>query len=673
MSSHRDLSRLLRPRSIALLGGGWAANAARACDAMGFDGDVWPVHPTKTEVAGRKAYPSLSALPHAPDAAFVAVNRDLSVKMMAELSASGAGGAVSFASGFTETGDDDRQAALAAAAGDMPMLGPNCYGVINYLDGALLWPDQHGGKRVERGVAIVSQSSNIAINMSMAARGLPIAYIVCVGNQAQTGLAEIGAALAADKRVTAIGFYIEGVGDAVAFHEMAQAAGKPVVAIKAGRSAASQVATVSHTASLAGSDAASRAFFKRAGVPLLPSVPTFLETLKLLHFGGPLSGRGICTVSCSGGEASLAADAAEVYDLHFPDLTEASKTRIRATLTDLVTISNPLDYHTFIWGDEAKMTACFTAVMETGFDLTMFILDFPRADRCNLDDWASAVAAIKAATNATGKRAAVVTSMAENLPEAIAEDFATAGVTPLYGLDEAMAAAEAAATCAAHCRPARAPTAPHAPTQDAPRLLTEAEGKALLTAHGMVCPLGDVAQVPEQAAEIGARFGAPLALKRLGIAHKTEAGAVALNLAPTEIAARATAMGAGPYLVERMVEGGVVELILGITRDPAYGLTITVGAGGVLAELLQDTVTLLTPVSAQEAQAAILSLRIAPLLTGYRGRPKGDIDAVIAAIVALSDIAVAHAATLEELEVNPLIVTKSGAFAADALIRIRKG
>ena len=131
----KDLSRLLRPRSIAVLGGAWAANAVRATEAMGYDGDVWPVHPKKAEVAGRPAFPSLAALPAAPDAAFVAVNRDASVDVMSELAAMGAGGAVSFASGFTETGDGDRQAALVAAAGGMPMLGPNCYGVINYIGG----------------------------------------------------------------------------------------------------------------------------------------------------------------------------------------------------------------------------------------------------------------------------------------------------------------------------------------------------------------------------------------------------------------------------------------------------------------------------------------------------------------------------------------------------------
>ena len=670
----KDLPRLFRPRHIALLGGGWAANAIRACQAMGYEGQIWPVHPSKPDIAGFPAYPSLSALPEAPDAAFVAVNRDLSINVMGELSAMGAGGAVSFASGFAETDDADKQAALVAAAGDMPMLGPNCYGVINYLDGALLWPDQHGGERVDSGVAIISQSSNIAINMTMAARGLPIAYMACVGNQAQTGLAEIGAALAKDDRVTAIGFYIEGVGDPAAFFEMAQTAGKPIVALKAGQSEASQQATISHTASLAGSDAASQAFFKRAGIPLLDSLPEFLETLKLLHVAGPLSGRGICSVSCSGGEASLTADAAEPRNLHFPALSKDDEVRIKATLNEYVAITNPLDYHTFIWGDQDKLTECFTAVMASNFDLTMFIFDFPRADRCSIDDWGPALAAIKEAARCTGRKAAAVASMPENMPEAAAKDFVAAGIVPLYGINEALAAADAAATCGEDRASARAPATPQTSPADAPppQTLDEAQGKSRLAAAGIATPKGARAETAAEAARIAATLTGPLALKRLGVAHKTEEAAVALNLLAKDIEAAATNMGPGPYLIEEMVQNPIAELILGVTRDPAYGLTLTVGSGGVTAELLKDTVTLLPPINVAEAKEAILSLRLSPLLTGYRGRPKADVDAAAAALVALSVYAESHASALDELDINPLIITSNAAYAADALIRIRE-
>ena len=206
-----DLSRLLRPRSIAVIGGGaWCASVVKQCLKMGFDGPIWPVHPKRAEVSGVPAVPRLEDLPGVPDAVFIGVNRHVTIDAVQLLSASGAGGAVCFASGFreaqTETGDGDTlQTALLAAAGDMPIIGPNCYGFINYLDGALLWPDQHGGQRCDSGVAILTQSSNMAINLTMQARGLPIAYMVTAGNQAQIGLAQIGRGLLADPRVTAFG------------------------------------------------------------------------------------------------------------------------------------------------------------------------------------------------------------------------------------------------------------------------------------------------------------------------------------------------------------------------------------------------------------------------------------------------------------------------------------
>ena len=194
------LDRLLRPRHIAVLGAGWALNVIEQCRKMGFAGPVWPVHPTKAEIGGMKAYASLADLPEAPDATFIGVNRFATIEVVEELRRMGAGGAICFASGWTEAGEAGLQDKLVAAAGDMPILGPNCYGVINYLDGALLWPDQHGGVRVEKGVALVSQSSNIVINLGMQQRGLPVAYVACLGNAAVVGLAELTGALLDDPK-----------------------------------------------------------------------------------------------------------------------------------------------------------------------------------------------------------------------------------------------------------------------------------------------------------------------------------------------------------------------------------------------------------------------------------------------------------------------------------------
>ncbi len=678
-----NLSRLLRPRSIAVFGGGWAANVVEQLLKAGFDGDIWPVHPTKPDIHGVPAYSSLDALPHAPDAAWIGVNRDATIDIIRALSTMGAGGAVCFASGFGETEDGTaRNAALLDAAADMPIIGPNCYGLLNYLDGATLWPDQHGGARVEQGVAILTQSSNIAINLTMQRRGLPIAYAMTAGNQAQIGLADMATALLEDPRVTAIGLHVEGVGDPAAFEVLAAAARKrgiPVIALKVGRSQAAQAATISHTASLAGSDAGSRAFFARLGIPLLASLPELVETLKLLHVHGALAGRDILSMSCSGGEASLVADTAETRNLHFPPYTPAQSKAIAATLNPMVTIANPLDYHTFIWGDEVAMTNTFTAAMAPGdaqgFDLSMLICDFPRTDRCSVESWEPAVAAITAAAIEVGKPTAVVVSLSELLPEDQCMAFIDAGIVPLCGIDEALAAADAAATIGEAWRRPPPPSLLATAITDTPaHTLGEYQSKQRLAPFGIPIPDGAEAQTPQDAADAADRLGYPVAIKITGLAHKTEAGGVRLNLPD-----RATALAAATHLltlgdtilIERMIPGGLVELIVGISRDPVYGPMLTIGAGGVMAELLADTATLLLPTSEAEIAVALATLKVSKLLDGWRGPPPADRGAAIAAILAVARFAEAHATTLEELDINPLIVCEKGACAADALIRIR--
>ncbi|MBL9053743.1 MAG: acetate--CoA ligase family protein, partial [Tabrizicola sp.] len=407
------LDRLLRPKSIAVLGAGWARNVIEQCQKMGFKGPVWPVHPTKGEIGGLKAYASLADLPEAPDATFIGVNRMATVEVVDELRRMGAGGAICFASGWTEAGEPGLQAKLVEAAGEMPILGPNCYGVINYLDGALLWPDQHGGVRVEKGVALVSQSSNIVINLGMQARGLPIAYVACLGNAAVVGLAELTGALLDDPRVTAVGLYIEGIDDAPAFAalaEKARAMGKGVVAIKSGKTELSRTAAASHTASLAGGGAASSAFLRQIGVAEVMTPSELIETLKIFHIHGPQIGTRICSLSCSGGEAGLVADLAAPYGIDFPEVPQATHDRLFAVLGEIPTISNPLDYHTFIWGDGPKTTEVFSAMLDA-YDAGLYIIDTPRADRCDPSSYQPALDAIVAAQKATGKIAFPVASM----------------------------------------------------------------------------------------------------------------------------------------------------------------------------------------------------------------------------------------------------------------------
>lgn len=660
----RALNRLLRPRSIAVLGSGWAENVVAQCRTMGFDGAVWPVHPTRAAIAGIPCHRSLSGLPAAPDATFIGVNRHATLELVAELSAMGAGGAVCFASGWREAGEGGLQDRLVRAAGDMPVLGPNCYGLINYLDGALLWPDEHGGRRVDRGVAILSQSSNIAVNLTMQARGLPIAYVACLGNAAQIGLAELAAAVLADHRVTALGLCIEGVGDAAALAAVAQAAraaGKGIAAVKSGRTEAAQRAAVSHTAALAGEGAASSAFLRRIGVAELRTPTELIETLKILHVHGPGLGRRLCSLSCSGGEAGLVADLAGAFGLDLPPPSATQAADLSARLGPLVRIANPLDYHTFIWGDAPRMTEVF-ATMLAGYDAGIFLIDPPRPDRCDPASFEPALAAIGAAAQATGKPAFPVSLLPENFDEARAIAMIAAGTAPLMGLETALAALRAAQL------PAPSPgwrVWPPAPRRGRLGLMDEAAAKARLAAAGVAVPRGVCAESLGDLRQRATGLAPPLALKGLGFAHKTEAGAVRLNL--TTLEGQAEIPGAAGYLAEEMVPGALAEVLLGARRDPLYGATLTLGFGGTAAELIADTATLVLPVTAAEVTAALRSLRLWPLLDGHRGRARADVGSVAQVALALQAMLEADA-QLEEIEINPLMVCASGAVAVDAVI-----
>lgn len=660
----RDLSRLLRPRSIAVMGSVWAENVIAQCRKMGFAGPVWPVHPAKPEIGGLPAFPSLAALPEAPDATFIGVNRHATVDVVAELAAMGAGGAICFASGWTEAGAPELQDRLVAAAGSMPILGPNCYGVINYLDGALLWPDQHGGRRVDRGVALLSQSSNIVINLTMQARGLPVAYVACLGNAAQIGLAELAGALLADARVTAIGMYVEGIDDAPAFAELAEkarAAGKGVVCIKSGKTEASRSAAASHTAALAGGGVASSAFLRQAGVAEVNTLPELIETLKIFHTHRPQIGSRLCSLSCSGGEAGLVSDLAQPFGIDFPPPSEAQRQRLGEILGPIVAIANPLDYHTFIWGDGPRTTDVFTTMLQ-GYDAGLYIIDPPRPDRCDPSSFQPALDAIVSAARTTGKPAFPVASLPENFDEDRAIALIDQGIAPLMGLETALGAIRAAQTGPGRAGWRPAPTLPPRAT----RMLDEVEGKALLGAAGVPVPKGVLAPTLDDLRRKAAGLTPPLALKGLGFAHKTEAGAVKLGLQSLEDAAEIPC--AAGYLAEEMVTGTVAELLLGLRRDPVYGITLTLGLGGVTAELLADTVTLVLPVTEDEILAAMRRLKLWPLLDGYRGRPKADMAAVAAIAAGLGQLMLDRPA-LEEIEINPILVRAAGAVAVDALIR----
>ncbi|KWF58382.1 acetate--CoA ligase family protein [Burkholderia pseudomultivorans] len=693
------LRRLLEPASIAFVGGRGIAGAVRRCRDYGFAGDIWLVNPTHADIDGVRCHASIDALPAAPDAVFVAVPARQAIDVVRALAARGAGGAIVYASGFSETGADGArlQQTLVEAAGDMAVLGPNCYGLINGLNGSALWPVAHCAPRVESGVAVITQSGNLAYNLSMSARSVPFAYLASVGNQASVDIARLVDAFVDDPRIRAIGVHLEGLKDVRAFSEAAARAlarGVPIVALKSGTSTLGAQLAMSHTSSLAGSDALYDALFRRLGVIRVKDPVGLVETLKLLAIAGVPERRTLAALATSGGDAGLVADLGEARDIAFPPVGDAGRNALGQVLPAYATIANPLDFTTTPWGDPDKMRACCDALLADRPGAAAMILDYPQeatGERPLCDIAANAFAASARQHGVVG---AVISVFPDLTPPDHAARMAAAGIAPLQGLADGIDALGAAMTYGdTRRRVLDADALGALPVLRAgngtggdggPAILhDEWASKRMLAAHGLAVPPAECV-APADAPAAAQRLGFPVCVKVVSdrLPHKTEAGAVALKLASPEAVAEAVERMSAQVaryapdvrveriLVEKMADAPLVELIVGVKREPNFGLALVLGTGGVLVELIRDTATLLLPVRESDVRDALLGLKLGPLLTGYRGRPPADLDAVVANVMAIARFAQAHADSLVELDVNPLLVMERGAVAVDALVRL---
>ena len=679
-----SFERLLKPRSIAAFGGAHAEEMIRQCDLMGYEGEIWPVHPKKSEILGRKVYRSVSELPGSPDAAYVGVNRNLTIDIVRKLAARNAGGAVCYATGFVEAGEEGSslQAQLLEASGKMPLVGPNCYGLLNYVDGAMLWPDQQGGRRVEEGVAIITMSSNVGFNLTMQQRGLPIAYMVSLGNKLKFDLHDAIDTFARRDRVTALGLFLETMPDPIAFQEavnIARDLAKPIVAVKVGRSEVAKKMVVSHTASLAGSDALITALFERLGVARVDSLEAFVEALKVLHVLGPLKGGRIGAMSTSGGDLTLLADALGP-DLSIPSLSESVEQLLRAKVHERVVAANPFDYQMFNWNDEDHMAEKFTAFLSEDFDVALCLLDYPREDICDQSSWGGAERGFVRAAQKTGTKAAVLATFADTITESVAVRLMEQGVALLAGIDTGVAGIQAAVDVGTAW--SRSPSPPLLANfghrlESPGKVLNEAESKNFLSRYGIQVPVGRVVQNAPEAVNAAGDLGYPVVIKALGVSHKTEVGGVRLGLGSAdEVIAAVTEMSklSRSFLIEKMIDGVVAELIVGVVRDEQFGPYLLLGGGGILVELMKDSASLLLPATRQQILHALSKLKCAPLLNCFRGCPPADLKAAADIILAVADIVENDPSAINELDINPLMVLAEGqgAVAADALICLER-
>lgn len=692
-----NLKRLLSPQHIAFIGSKEIIeNAIRNCRIMGFHGKTLAIHPKETTVEGVSCYPSVSELPYTPDAAFIAVRNENTISVVRELSMLGTSGCVCYAAGFSEIGGEELQDKLIQAAGNMALVGPNCYGILNYVDKSTLWPDRFGGTPVSRGAAIISQSGNISLNLTMTDRSLPLSYVISAGNQAVLGIGDYIDALCDDPRVSVIGLHIEGLSDVANFSKAAQQAfekGVPLVALKTGTSDVGTQLTLSHTSSLAGSDELYQALFERLNISRVDSLASFAETLKLFSVVGPLQGKNLGILAGSGGESAIAADIIAEKKLNLPELNADQVSKLREQMDEFVNLSNPLDYNTAIWGNVPELKKCFTTMMSGDYDATLLILDLLASNIGDTWGWQASMEGLIEAKKENGSPAIVVSTFPEGIPKNSREKLIEHGIAPLQGVWEAFTAIKCVSDYGRKLRISQQQKVSHDAlllpdkqlSLDTSVVLNEWESKSVLSSFGLPTPKGQLVSAAD-APNVAEEMGDPLVVKAVSshIAHKTEMGAVVLNLRNAESVSGAVNQiysnlpdtipeNEKLFLIEEMVGNSVAELTVGLKRDPQFGLALVVGTGGELVNLLNDSAIILLPANRSAILEALYSLKGIQLMEGYRGRSKGDIDAVVQAIDAVASYAYAYRNDILELDVNPLIVLPEGegAIAADALIRLQ--
>ena len=684
-----NFQRLLKPRSIAFIGGRDATIAVREARRRGFAGQMWAVNPKRSDLEGVPCVPSIADLPETPDAVYLAIPASGVVATLRELAAMDVGGVVCFSAGFKETGDADAETALIEATGDMALIGPNCYGMINYIDNAALWSFEHGGWSPGYGAAVVTQSGMFSSDITMSSRSLPLAYMVSAGNQAVLGLEDFLDAFADDPAVRAIGLHIEGLQDIPAFERAALKAierGVAVVALKTGSSAIGAALTVSHTGSLSGSNALYEALFARTGVISVTSPAQFLETLKYLCVVGAPKGPNVAGFTCSGGGATMLADYAEKIGLTFPVIRATERAALTDLLPDIATVSNPLDYTTPIWGHAKHTYPVFAKAMDAvAAEAAVLVQDYPAEglDASKIYYQNDAGAFAQAATE-RGIPAAICATLPENLDKDTRRHLISVGVAPMQGIHETLNAMQSAAIWAGRrsrilaSRPASLFTG--VPT-GTPRMLTEDAGKAWLAERGFAIPAGQTATARDAEA-VANKIGYPVVLKMMSprLAHKSEAGAVTLGIADASalkraldqmnasVAAHDAHAVSDSFLIEAMSPAPLAEMIVTLRSDPQFGAALVLGSGGVLTELVGDAETLLLPASPDDITHALKSLRVYRLLGGFRGRPRAKLDKLVTALHNLGDAFLQDREKLSEIEINPMFVYADHIVAIDALI-----
>jgi acetate---CoA ligase (ADP-forming) len=689
MNSHKDLSKLLRPRHIAFVGSIQAEGAIAACRRAGYAGEMWTVSPNRDEIGGIACVNTVADLPQAPDVALLALSPERSVEAIQALSDIGAGCAVCMSAGYAELDENGAQIQrdLVSAAGDMAVLGPNCMGMINLFDGAVVWGlDNYVERPGGKACAIISQSGAFLFGITNVEQAFPLGYAISTGNQAVISVADAIHGVLDDERVNAIGIYLEGLDDGGALGDALIRAldlGVPVIAIKGGNTPAGAVVAKGHTASMVVESDIWQAFARRFGIVEVSSPKAMVEALKLLSVCGVPKGPRLSAITYSGGLNGMIVSDAPGLGLELAQPTPQMMERLRDRLPETVPVANPLDLNlpfrsstVMSMADTDGITESFVDMVTDSADMVAMIMDVPRVGLGMDEPWLPSIEAMIRTRKQTGLPCAVAGILPEGLDVDLRKRLLEGGVAPLSGYDDAMKAFGAAVSCAGNLN--RGTPAPAlmemagTPASGDAHMLDEHSSKQLLEDCGMALPERWAGE-GEDAVTAAQDLGFPVAVKILSnqIAHKDQMGAVKLDLKSTgdvnQAVADITASLSGNiqeprFLVEKMIEAPAQEFIIGLKRDTAMGLVMMIGRGGTDVETQAQFTTLLLPLGCGDLDEALECLHA------------GDIPSLRAAVEAVIKFAEHHSQRIIELDVNPVIVTGAGdAVAVDALAVLTEG
>jgi acetate---CoA ligase (ADP-forming) len=689
---HERLRSFLSPRSVAIVGAsdrsGWSAGAFVNFEKLGFDGALHLVNRNGGVVHGRGAVTSCREIGEPVDLALMLVGAKGLPDALADAAAAGIDCAVVLASGFGEVGGHgvSVQSELVERCRELDIvcLGPNCLGFVNVVDRAPAWSGMMPVPLVAGQVAIVSQSGATASEIATfaSAQNIGLSHIISTGNEAMVDTIAMASAILEDERVRAVAMFVESIRDGERFRRLAERAAaleKPIVMMKVGTSSLAAEIALTHTGALVGDDRVIDTALRQAGVIRAQSLEELAVTAGLLAHTGPLPPGGLGVVSISGGACDIIADSAEVVGLPLPALAELTQARLEEVLPDFGTLRNPLD----ITGAASENPALFGDALEAIADdpsvaalAAVYILPTEgRAAR-----FAPRLEHIARGLSAAGDRGILIAPTAGDINPFVAGMLEELGIAhAISGVRDAVDAIGNAIRWSSWLRRPRRPEAARGELELADRngQWSEVRGLELLAAHGVPVVPWRLARTGDDAVAAARELGYPVVVKVVSveILHKTDIGGVALGLGDDEsvreafarvVAAAGDARVDGA-LVAPMREGGV-ELIVGVVRDPQWGLTLAVGLGGVWVEAAADTSLRVLPVGEADVREMLDELRGSALLKGARGSRAADLEQLVQTIVAFAQLAERLGPALASLEVNPLRVDGSTIEALDAVV-----